>query len=124
MRLDLFARYRLEHGLRIQQDRSGKGAIAVSISTRLGWASSDWIGVLNDMVGQFSGPQSSLRAWGVIKAPLPAPEPFVVAPDEAAAVVDPFLAAQGPARVDDLLLQTLETMSRTFCGLITRGLCL
>jgi hypothetical protein len=124
IRLDLFARYRLEHGLRIQQDRSGRGAIAVSITTRLGWATSDWIGVLNHMVGQFTGPDSSLRAWGVIKAPLRAPEPSTAAPDAAAAAVDPLSAAPGPARVDDFLLQTLETMSRTFCGLITRGLCL
>jgi hypothetical protein len=124
MRLDLFARYRLEHGQRIQQDRGGQGAIAVGIATRLGWASGDWIGVLNDMVRQFSGPQGNLRAWGVIKAPLRAPELFTTAPDAASPAVDPLLAAQAPARVDEFLLQTLETMSRTFCGLITRGLCL
>jgi hypothetical protein len=124
IRLDLFAQYRLEHGQRIQQDRCGKGAIAVSIATRLGWASGDWIAVLNDTVGQFSSPRSRLRTWGVIKAPLRAPEPVAAAPDAAAAAFDPLLAAQAPARVDEFLLQTLETMSRTFCGLITRGLCL
>jgi hypothetical protein len=124
MRLDLFARYRLEHGLRIQRDRSGQGAIAVSIATRLGWACCDWIGVLNDMVGHFSGPEGSLRTWGVIKAPLRTPEAFTDAPDAAAVAVDPLLAAEAPARVDEFLLLTLETMSRTFCGLITRGLCL
>ena len=114
IRKDLFALYRLEHGLRIQEDRSGKGAIAVSIATRLGWACSTWLNVLNDMVGLLNDHANSLQRWGII---LPAPvDPLAVA-------VDASAAAPGPAGVNDFLLQTAETMSRTFCGLTARALC-
>jgi hypothetical protein len=90
--------------------------------------------VLNDMVGQLSGPRTSLRQWGVIRA---APssvflDPVSSLPALAAAAAqepstaspDPLLAAPVQDTVDEFLLETMETMSRTFCGLTARGLCL
>lgn len=136
IRKDLFQRFRLEHGLRIQEDRCGKGAIQVSIATRIGWASSTWLSVLNDMVGQLGGLSSGLRRWGVIKPMVlipsaAAPDPLSAAPALQSAAPGPESAAPGPSlaavgllAVDDFLLQTAETMSRTFCGLTARALCL
>jgi hypothetical protein len=91
------------------------------------------------MVGQLSGPHTSLHQWGVIRrapttttlaaqAPVSAPQAPPSA-EEHSEFPDPLLAATGPAlvsenTVDEFLLETVETMSRTFCGLTARGLCL
>lgn len=120
-----------------------KGSMQVSITTRIGWASSTWLGVLNDMVGQLGGISSRLLMWGVIKpvamipssaetapflavpGPLSAsPGPEMAAPVPESAAHGPSVAAVGPDGVDEFLLQTAETMSRTFCGLTARALCL
>jgi hypothetical protein len=60
-------------------------------------------------------PVSALRAQAAAAEPADSPDPLLAAADPSSVSVD---------RVDEFLLETVETMSRTFCGLTARGLCL
>jgi hypothetical protein len=108
VRKDLFERFRIEHGMRIKADRGGASSIDLSIATRIAWAGSRWLEPCNDIVRLLNGHSSSLYRWGVLKS---AP---VVAEG----------AALGPVVVDQFLLESVETLARTFCGLTARGLSL
>jgi hypothetical protein len=108
VRKELFERFRIEHGTRIKADRGGASSIDLSISTRIAWACNQWLEPCNDIVRLLNGYSSSLYRWGVLKS----------------APVDASGAASGPVVVDQFLLETVETLARTFCGLTARGLSL
>jgi hypothetical protein len=108
IRKELFQRFRIEHGTRIQADRGGASSIDVGISIRMDWACSRWLEPCNDIVGLLNGHSSRLSEWVVVKS----------------APVDAEGAAQGPAVVDQFLLETVETLARNFCGLTARALSL
>ncbi len=115
IRIDMFLNYRILHGKRIKKDRSGDGGSSIAIETRLGWASCDWLDPCNDIVGMVIGENPKLRSWGVLEPQVPGgggcfDRADGGCPDRATDCV-----------VDTFLLETVETMARTFIGLAARS---
>jgi hypothetical protein len=107
----MFKQYRILHGSRIKDDRSGKPGSTIAIEKRLGWANCEWLESCNLIAGMLLGKEPRLCKWGIVEREVRI----------GGCHGHNRGGCHGHHRVDTFLLETAETLGRTFAGLVARS---